>query len=77
MDCCGVDKYTDWSSTEWAAQHKNQTVPESCCIQDQCNTNDFKQIHHDGCYLNILQFLSDNLDVIALGLIFIAGFQVN
>ena len=37
LKCCGHDSYTDWFGIEWSEQHKDDTVPDSCCINSKCN----------------------------------------
>merc|ERR1711962_1350007 len=30
--CCGVDDFTEWATSRWAAQNPGLRVPDSCCV---------------------------------------------
>ncbi|XP_060116018.1 tetraspanin-3 isoform X2 [Heteronotia binoei] len=31
LHCCGIHDYTDWKTTDWFKETKNNSVPLSCC----------------------------------------------
>jgi len=77
LKCCGVDGYNDWTYSYWAQTRGNQTFPDSCCRNiKNCNNIDIGQIYEEGCYQKILNLLSDNLNSIGIGMLFIALFQL-
>uniref|UniRef100_A0A4W3I0E9 Tetraspanin n=1 Tax=Callorhinchus milii TaxID=7868 RepID=A0A4W3I0E9_CALMI len=53
MQCCGVNNYTYWLSTEWFAKANNYSVPISCCRASFSNCtgslNHTELINTKGC----------------------------
>jgi len=73
--CCGAKNYTDWK----AAGIKE--VPRSCCIKENaaCDTSKITDIHTDGCVKGFVNFVKDNVLIIAgvgIGLAFVQVFGI-
>lgn len=81
LRCCGLNNYTDWFQSKWAAGSNN--VPESCCLPNlphicghlnltPLNSTDLFQ---DGCYKKMKAIIEDKYLIIA-GIGFGASFVI-
>ncbi|KAE8285714.1 Tetraspanin-7 [Larimichthys crocea] len=81
LQCCGVNNYTDWSSTRYF--HENG-IPGSCCKANiKCSPETLKdidkaasEVYTKGCFTHVTNMMESNLGIIA-GISFgIAFFQL-
>lgn len=60
LHCCGNHNASDWLNVN------PPIIPESCCIEENCNTDDETQIFEKGCYERVEIFLNANIRSIAI-----------
>lgn len=69
LHCCGSHSYKDWDELSMP-----RPVPRSCCINyRRCDISDNQQIHTQGCFTKVVQFLEHNMSsigAVALGVAF-------
>ncbi|XP_030048801.1 tetraspanin-36 [Microcaecilia unicolor] len=77
LQCCGVTNYSDWESTLWFNSTGNQTVPQSCCRQDQRNCtgrlDEPQKLYTQGCEQKLETLLEQVLTYASL---VILGFAI-
>lgn len=70
MECCGVNSYLDWA--ENPEYNKENTVPDSCCIDDSSRncagkvlkTNDTSNIYTEGCATKMTEWIEENMELV-------------
>ncbi|KAK1801261.1 hypothetical protein P4O66_022953 [Electrophorus voltai] len=83
LKCCGVQNYTDWTSTPWYKSH-NSSVPQSCCKENHTCTGKIDQPEllnaqagrtppPHGCEAKLEQLLQD---VLSYAMLVILGFAI-
>ncbi|XP_029915890.1 tetraspanin 36 [Myripristis murdjan] len=77
LHCCGVESYTNWTTTPWFSSHNN-TVPRSCCknITDTECTGSLDQLdllNTEPCKSKLEMLLQD---VLSYAMLVILGFAV-
>ncbi|XP_026887490.2 tetraspanin 36 [Electrophorus electricus] len=75
LKCCGVQNYTDWTSTPWYKSH-NSSVPQSCCKENHTCTGKIDQpelLNAQGCEAKLEQLLQD---VLSYAMLVILGFAI-
>ncbi|XP_030001963.1 tetraspanin-6 [Sphaeramia orbicularis] len=80
LQCCGVDNYTDWESTDY---FKENGIPMSCCKTTYCSPEVMKniskaatEVYDKACFTKVSNVMESNLGTVA-GISFgIAFFQL-
>ncbi|KAK9879532.1 hypothetical protein WA026_006603 [Henosepilachna vigintioctopunctata] len=60
LHCCGNHEAKDWINVAHSG------IPESCCKKEPCNTRNDFEINQEGCYDNIVKFLSSNITTVVI-----------
>lgn len=60
LKCCGNHEPRDWLDMT-----PPQPIPQSCCIEVNCNTDKEAHIFDQGCYTKIIEFLDGNVGIVA------------
>lgn len=71
LHCCGIYGYADWRNL-----NPPKDVPSSCCKEPKCEPNDVEQIYTDGCYNLVLDFINNNIGLVAGTAIGVAFFPL-
>ncbi|XP_046904462.1 tetraspanin 36 [Hypomesus transpacificus] len=76
LQCCGVQTYTNWTSTPWFTGH-NDSVPVSCCKANSTEcTGRLDQptlLNTQGCEAKLVQLMQD---VLSYAMLVILGFAI-
>ncbi|KAL0979789.1 hypothetical protein UPYG_G00189700 [Umbra pygmaea] len=76
LQCCGVQNYTNWTTTTWFSQ-SNNTVPISCCKKNNTlctgRLDQLDLINTQGCEGKLEQLLQD---VMSYAMLVILGFAI-
>jgi len=62
LECCGVNGSGDWGRI-------GTTVPQSCCIEENCTTSDSSKIWNNGCSNQIFSILKTEYGMYAAGIL--------
>ncbi|XP_070358121.1 tetraspanin-7 isoform X3 [Equus asinus] len=70
LSCCGVQNYTNWSTSPYFLEHG---IPPSCCMNEtDCNPQDLHnltvaatKVNQKGCYDLVTSFMETNMGIIA------------
>uniref|UniRef100_A0A8C8SKY5 Tetraspanin n=1 Tax=Pelusios castaneus TaxID=367368 RepID=A0A8C8SKY5_9SAUR len=77
LQCCGVTNYTDWANTQWFNTTGNNTVPLSCCRQNDKNCtghlNEPQDLYTQGCAEKVEYGLQN---VLSYAMLVILGFAI-
>ncbi|MGH0139666.1 UNVERIFIED_CONTAM: hypothetical protein FKN15_030306 [Acipenser sinensis] len=77
VQCCGVNSYIDWNTTQWYNSTGNHSVPESCCKQGFTNCtgrmDQTENIYTLGCESKLARILQD---VLSYAMLVILGFAI-
>ncbi|KAK4879723.1 hypothetical protein RN001_007869 [Aquatica leii] len=58
LHCCGNHGFNDWIEM-------NPPIPPSCCKISNCDVNEEDQVYHVGCYDKVVDFLNENVGIVA------------
>ncbi|KAF5274959.1 hypothetical protein FQR65_LT04302 [Abscondita terminalis] len=58
LHCCGNHGYNDWVEIDIP-------TPPSCCAKPNCDPSDHDQIFQVGCYNKVVDFLNQNVGIVA------------
>lgn len=77
VQCCGVNSYIDWNTTQWYNSTGNHSVPESCCKLGFTNCtgsmDQTENIYTLGCESKLARILQD---VLSYAMLVILGFAI-
>jgi len=71
LHCCGNHDPNDWLDLT-----PPLAPPASCCIKENCDPGNPKEIYSQGCYTKVIDFLDANIGIVAGAAIGIAFFPL-